>query len=408
MNRGTKVRLILFVILSSIGIVYVTANYLGVVDKVLGRGFTIEATLPDSGGLYEGSSVTYRGVKIGKVTTMSAIETGLKLELAIDEGTKLPKDSILRVHNLSAVGEQYLDFQPASSSGPYANEGTTYAGDAASLPVSEDDLLVQLSDFVSSVDKENTTVVLKEVGDMFRDTDAPLSKLLENGVHFVDVATEHTAETIALLRAGQRVLQTQKEQGENITSFAEDLALLTEALKDSDKDLRTTLADAPPAIREVDKLLTDLEPTLPILLGNLITANGVVVANISGVEQILVEFPRAVAAGFTGTPGDGWGHTNIQLAQTPMPCTGAGYKPANEWRSAHDLTDTPTYPAECRNSKLLPRGSESSPTRHAWKDGTAYRGTYDPETPVRVHQPRSLSVLGDDSWKWMLVGPVSQ
>src|SRR5690606_4611693 len=61
MTRGVRTRLVLFVILSAVGIVYVTGNYLGLVDRVLGRGFTVHATLPDSGGLYEGSSVTYRG-----------------------------------------------------------------------------------------------------------------------------------------------------------------------------------------------------------------------------------------------------------------------------------------------------------------------------------------------------------
>lgn len=420
MTRGVRIRIILFVVLSAVGIVYVTANYLGVVDKVLGRGFTVQATLPDSAGLYEGASVTYRGVKVGKVEKMTPTETGLTLDLAIEEGTKLPVDSAIYVHNLSAVGEQYLDFEPPSSQGPYAKEGTTFAGNKASLPVGEDDLLIQLDDFVSSIDKENTAVVLEEVGAMFADTDAPLNQLIEGGVQFVDTAAAHTAETIRLLRAGQRVLETQKGQGENITSFANDLAALTDTLRKSDKNLRTTLREAPPALREVDALLKDLQPTLPILLANLIDMNGVILANLPGVEQILVEFPRAVAAGFTGTPGDGWGHTNIQLAQTPLPCTGKGYKPASDWRDPHDLTDAPIYPAECQRPGALQRGSDKSPTRHAWKGGAAYRGTYDPATgysdslvdragnPVRIHQPRSLSVLGDDSWKWMLVGPVSQ
>ncbi|WP_235736171.1 MlaD family protein, partial [Nocardioides alcanivorans] len=338
MTRGIRVRLMLFVILSAVGIVYVTANYLGVVDKVLGRGFTVHATLPDSGGLYEGSSVTYRGVKIGKVAKMSPTEDGLKVDLALKEGTKLPIESSIHVHNLSAVGEQYLDFEPVTNQPPYAKQGTTYTGNASSLPVGEDDLLVQLDEFVSSVDKESTSVVLKELGDMFSDADAPLSKLIENGVHFVDVAVEHTPQTIKLLRQGHTVLKSQQGQSENIRAFSRDLKLLTKALRQSDQDLRTVLKDAPPAVREVHKLLKDLEPTLPVLLGNMVTANGVMVAHLSGIEQILVEFPRAVAAGFTGTPGDGWGHTNLQLAQTPLPCTGKGYKPAKEWRSPHDLT----------------------------------------------------------------------
>ena len=79
MTKAVRARLVLFVILSAVGIVYITGNYLGFVDKVMGRGFTVQATLPDSGGLYEGSSVTYRGVKIGKVAKMTPADEGLHL-----------------------------------------------------------------------------------------------------------------------------------------------------------------------------------------------------------------------------------------------------------------------------------------------------------------------------------------
>ena len=45
MTRGVKIRLVTFVILAAVGIVYIAATYLGIVDKVLGRGLTVHATL---------------------------------------------------------------------------------------------------------------------------------------------------------------------------------------------------------------------------------------------------------------------------------------------------------------------------------------------------------------------------
>ena len=62
MRRGIKIRLIAFAILSSLGMIYIGASYLGFVDQALGRGYTVHVMLPQSGGLYEGSEVTYRGV----------------------------------------------------------------------------------------------------------------------------------------------------------------------------------------------------------------------------------------------------------------------------------------------------------------------------------------------------------
>jgi len=417
MKRGIKVRIAAFLILTAVGVVWVAGNYLGLVDKALGRGITVHATLPESGGLFEGSEVTYRGVKVGKVTKMEATGDGVRLDLALEEETELPQDSLLYVHNLSAVGEQYLDFEPPDGQGPYADEGYTFRGSEESLPVGEDALLIDLDAFVSSVDKASFGVVIGELGTLFHDTGKPLQTLIEAGTDFIDEASAHTDETIALLHSGLTVLETQRANGENITSFARDLSLLTNSLAASDKNLRTVLQGTPGAAREVQSLLEELGPTLPILLGNLVTVDTLVVSYLDGVETLLVEFPLAIAAGFTGTPGDDYGHVNLQMTQNPGPCTGKGYKPTSEWRSGHDLTDGPIYPAECtkgvpyvqRGSKYVPAPEDPSRLYRSASDAdTGQGGAVNADgDPVSIHAPEILSVMGDDSWKWLLVGPVA-
>ena len=141
MSTGIKVRLLAFLVLSAVGIVYITASYLGFIDKALGRGVDVHATLPRSSGLFVGSEVTYRGLKVGKVDAMHVTDDGVRLDLALEEGTRIPLDSPMYVHNLSAVGEQYLDFEPLEDSGTYAEDGDTLEGGPESLPVDEDDLL---------------------------------------------------------------------------------------------------------------------------------------------------------------------------------------------------------------------------------------------------------------------------
>ena len=118
MIAAVRRRILAFVILSAVGIVYVAASYLGFVDTVLGRGYTVQVALPASGGLFEGSEVTYRGVKIGTVETMTVTRAGVVVDVAVEEGTEIPLDSDVFVHNLSAVGEQYLDFEPADAGAP--------------------------------------------------------------------------------------------------------------------------------------------------------------------------------------------------------------------------------------------------------------------------------------------------
>ena len=424
MTRGVRTRILAFVVLSAVGIVYIAGSYLGLVDRVLGRGLTVHATLPSSGGLFEGSSVTYRGVKGGKVSRMHATAQGVTLDLALEDGTRLPEGSPMYVHNLSAVGEQYLDFEPPSDAGPYAEAGHTFEGDASSLPVDEGDLLIQLDELVASVDKGNLTTVVRELGAMFGDTGTPLQRLLDNGSTFVREASAHTEETIRLLDQGKRVLETQRGERENILSLSRDLHDLTDALARSDDDLDGVLDGTPAAVRQVDALLRDLEPTLPVLLGNAVSTGQVVVSHLAGLEQLLVTYPRVISSGFYGTPGDGYGHVNMQLDYRQPPCS-EGYKPPSQWRPPSDLTDAEIYPAQCTSGPpFVMRGTPRSPDDSSRSDGRGspgrvYRASYDPRSgfvsgavdrhgnPVRFVDQGNLSILGGDAWKWLLVGPVT-
>ncbi|QYJ04880.1 MCE family protein [Nocardioides panacisoli] len=423
MTRGVKVRLVAFVVLSALGILYVTASYLGVVDKVTGREILVSASLPGSGGLFEGSEVTYRGVKIGKVTQMSPTEDGVDVDMVLEPGTELPVDSAVRVHNLSAVGEQYLDFQPSADEAPYAEDGTRFEGDEDTLPVDEADLLVDLDAFVNSVDKQSLRDVVKELGLLFDDTGADLQRLLDNGSAFIDEASAHTDETVSLLENGLTVLRTQQDQQENIRKFAADLSTVTRTLRDNDRQLRTILSATPGAAREFETLLEQLEPTIPVLLGDLITVDQVLLAEIDGIEQLLVSYPALLSAGPTGSTSDGFGHINLQFDYSVPPCT-EGYLPLEQWREPSETNDVPRFNAECtspppyqmRGPKRVPaeqRRGNVSPERD-------YSVPYDPATgqvpgltdgegnPVRVEQPENLSVLGGDAWKWLLVGPVAR
>ncbi len=419
MTRGVKIRLIAFLVLSAVGVVYVAGSFLGLVDRVLGRGFTIHATLPTSGGLFEGSEVTYRGVKVGKVSKMDVTEHGLRVDLALRQDTKIPMDSKVYVHNLSAVGEQYLDFEPPDDKGPYAGPGDTIKGGDDSLPMSEEKLLTQMDAMVSSVDGNELATVVSELGQMFRGTANPLQRMVDNGTRFVDEADANKERTIALLDTGHTVLRTQAKHEQDIRVFARGLADLSGTLKASDKNLRTILQGGPGTVAEVNSLLKGLEPTLPVFLANLLTVNQVLTTNIPGLEQTLVTFPRVIASGFTGTPGDGYGHINLQLNNSVQPCT-KGYAPPSQWRPATDTTDKPFYPATClagppqnmRGTKYAPSSGSAS------SNGRSYRvSPYDARTgEVDTGDGPGLvvgtggglhTVFGDDAWKWMLTGPVT-
>ena len=411
MTGGVKTRLVAFVLLAALGIFYASANYLGLVDRVLGRGYTVTAELTGTGGLYEGSLVTYRGVQIGKVSSMEPKGEGVLVDLDIEDEAKIPESSPMFVHNGSAVGEQYLDFEPESDEGPYLGEGDTIEAGADALPVDEGDLLIDMDQFVRSVDKDNLRTVISELGDMFYETGRPLQDLIDSGNTLITAAADNKEETISLLQEGRTVLRTQQENAGNIRAFADGMAQLTTTLRTSDSDIRTILQGGPGAIGEVEKLLEGLEPTIPILLSNLVTINEVTAVRLPNLEQLLVTYPVIISSGFTGTTRDGFGHVHLEYTKEPPPCR-EGYLPPSRWRPADDLSDGKVYlkahcdsppPYASRGANYVPRPG----------DGSARVAPYDPSTGTVVDPGRQLvldsqgvgNVYGEDAWKWMLIGP---
>ena len=304
MTRGVKIRLLAFVALSAIGIVYVAGSFLGITDRLLGRGLTIHATLPTSGGLFTGSEVTYRGVKVGKVSGMHVTRKGLRLDLALKDGTKIPMDSKMYVHNLSAVGEQYLDFEPPDDKPPYAEAGDVIKGNKESLPMSEEVLLTRMNSLVDSVDKTELSTVVDELGTMFRDTANPLQRMVDSGTQFVDEADANTDEHDHAARHRQDRAADAGRPREGHPELREgpgrpDRHAAQPPTRTSGPSCRA----APALSARSTPCCKGLEPTLPVFLSNLITTNQVLTTNIPALEQLLVLFPHVIAAGFTGTPG---------------------------------------------------------------------------------------------------------
>jgi phospholipid/cholesterol/gamma-HCH transport system substrate-binding protein len=366
MRRSTKIRLLAFVLLSVVAVVYVGASYLGVANQVLGRGYTVHVLLPDSGGLYQGSDVTYRGVHIGKVSKMVVKGDGLRVDVAIDDNVRLPADSPIKIHNLSAVGEQYLDFEPGSKLGRQLKNGDTIRANKDSLPVGEDVLLTDLSRFVSSLDGSALNTVVSELGDMFRDNANPLRSMVDSTHEFIQAAQENEPETVALLDNARTVLATQQDNAANIQSFARDLATVTGTLAESDANIRKILQRAGPSADELIQLVHTLREALPPFLTHFVSLSKIVDQRLPGLEQLLVTFPRLVASGPTAlTPADSkgqkFGRVNLNLNEGTPACTD-GYLPPGQWRPTSEESFVPYYPAECNSGPPLDmRGMKYAP-----------------------------------------------
>lgn len=107
-----RIKLIAFALLTVVGLSYVAVRYVHVGDSLSGT-YTVYADLPATGGLFANAPVSYRGVPVGRIRGVELHGDGVRAELRIDGGIRIPADLRAVVAHRSAVGEQYLDLRPA-------------------------------------------------------------------------------------------------------------------------------------------------------------------------------------------------------------------------------------------------------------------------------------------------------
>ncbi|HEX4190734.1 MAG TPA: MlaD family protein, partial [Marmoricola sp.] len=273
LTNRTKRQLMVFVLITLVGISYVGARYAKLNRLIYNNTYSVNAHFPQSGGIFTGASVTYRGVGVGQVSDMQLIPNGVNVKLKIDNKwkNKIPADTFALVGNLSAVGEQYVDLEPRTKTGPYLKNGSVIAPADTGIPVSTTDLLTNLDKLTTSVPQDSLRTVVSELGAAFKGTGPDLAQIIDTSNAFIKTANDNFDVTSALIRDSNTVLKTQADKGDAIRSFAKNLALFSGTLADNDTALRALIDNGSATANELESFLQENKVDLGQLINNLVT-----------------------------------------------------------------------------------------------------------------------------------------
>lgn len=329
----TKSKVVVFVVIAACATGFLALHYVGL-DRYVG-GYRVTADMPDAGGLFEGSEVTYRGVPVGKVESLDADAEGARAVIRIKGGApEMSADVRARVANRSAIGEQYLDLRGGSTEGEKLGEGSHLTLTAADLPPSIDGLLRSSRDLVASVPSDALDTVIDEGYDLTRGNGVHLARLLKSSTAFARTADRHFLTTVSLIDSSGTVLATQEATASSFTSFSRDLNLIAHALEEQDADWRRLVRQTPASARQIDRLFSTVGQPLGQLMSNLISTAEVFGTNADGVKETLIRLPEGISITYAVMSSQGM-RSGIQLSFfNPLPCV-AGYE-TTEMRQGTD------------------------------------------------------------------------
>ncbi len=178
----------------------------------------------------------------------------------------MPEDSAAKVRSLSPVGEQYVDFRPASSGGPFLADGDRVTATAEDLPVSIAKMVSGLQSALRQVDPDKVRTVLKEVNIAFEGSSEDLRQLVDNTELLLETVDTSLPTLERFLENGRTSLQIFVDNREQLLGFAAAAARIGTWYVAWDPTVRTLLTQVPRDLVHFNTLVSDLDRRLPDFL----------------------------------------------------------------------------------------------------------------------------------------------
>jgi len=369
LTRFVRTQLIVFTVASIIGILAMVLVYMQA-PTLLGIGrMTVKMELPRTGGLYQFSNVTYRGVQIGRVMDVHATRAGAEATLSLATSPKIPADLQANVMSVSAVGEQYVDLQPRTDSAPYLQDGAVITAKNIGVPQAVGPMLDRVSALLDTIPKEKLSQLIDESFKGLNGAGDELATLFDSTSTVAGDFNTVADRARTLLDDSKPLLDGGVVSANALRTWARGLAGVTGQLATNDPQLRGLLQNAPGALDEASKLLNQVKPTLPVLLANLTTVGQIGITYHASLEQLLVLLPPFIASLQTvGLPRNnptGFTQGDFTLTLNDPPACTVGFLPPSSWRSPSDLSDIDTpdglYCKLPQDSPVAVRGARNYP-----------------------------------------------
>jgi phospholipid/cholesterol/gamma-HCH transport system substrate-binding protein len=369
LNRRVRLQLALFAVITLVGGGIMAGVYLRLPSQLFDIGrYQITLNLPTAAGLYPNSNVTYRGTEVGRVEALRISPSGVDAVLSLRSDVKIPADLDAEVHSQTAAGEQYVALVPRSGASPNLVNGSVIPVERAKVPADINALLSATNAGLQAIPHDSLKTAIDESYTAVGGLGPELSRIVKAATALAADARTNLDALTTVIDKSKPILDTQVDTSDSIAAWASHIAVVTKQLQAQDSSVKGLLNNGPSAADEARQLFDRLQPTLPILLANLVSVADVGVVYQADLEQLLVLLPPGIemlqgaALANRDTKQDYRGlylsfNLNFNL---PPPCT-TGYLPAQQVRppSEVDYPERPAGDLYCRvpqNSMFNVRG----------------------------------------------------
>jgi phospholipid/cholesterol/gamma-HCH transport system substrate-binding protein len=227
----------------------------------------VQAELPRSNNLFEGSDVRILGLRVGSVTRLEARGANVLATMAIDPRYEVPADVRALVSPTALLGERFVQLDPPYTGGPTLAAGEVIGVDRVRVPAETDEVLASFERFLAGLDEQTLADLVDVLAETLAGQGEGLNRLLDQGATTVRVLADASGDINAVVRELADLNTTLATREAEIGRALEDWSTVVRTIaQESDEiiagvgNLRRLTAEIRPLTEaHADRLVTDLE-----------------------------------------------------------------------------------------------------------------------------------------------------
>src|SRR4051794_30801981 len=152
MNKRTIANLVTFFVVGGLFVAWAATSLVKL--DAINKPYKVRADFESAVGLLPGSEVDYLGVTYGTVSSVERITGGVRITMKMDNNKKVPENASANIFRKSALGEQYIEFDPPpeyTGGGPFLRKDALVPMERTTVPLEFSELLRSASRLVSAI-----------------------------------------------------------------------------------------------------------------------------------------------------------------------------------------------------------------------------------------------------------------
>ncbi len=354
MSKRTVANLVTFFVVGGLFVVWAATSL--VKFDAINQPYKLKADFESAVGLLPGSEVDYLGVTYGTVSSVERIPGGVRITMKMDNGKKVPADASANIFRKSALGEQYIEFDPPpgySSGGPYLQKDALVPLERTTVPLEFSELLRSASRLVSAIPPDAVNTLVHEAAVGVNGRQDSFRELADAGDRLSQMLVQRTAALDRLATNNTRLTHVFTEHSPELSASLRDLRLVADSLKNARGDTTVLLQRGAQLLGTaadiVAKHKADLDCDLKTL--ELVTDVTTTQHNLAGLQTVLTASPVAFDQLWDATDVDPIpGYPKDPIAPTARWVrvgfkVNPGYNPAPEFNPPKELPAVVAVPA---------------------------------------------------------------